>query len=440
MTVSSGSPCTDPSLIDDQEASLLLARLQSQFGDLNVNSFLNGSSPTNDDNYDSSIPNDDDSSYEEPTAEELAAWQEAQFQNGQRKLQSQKALALMEAEERRRKCQSSQMQHPVNGETVTFTMTPDLGDESSAFFPPPPAPTTIHPLLQTLVETNPEILGTTWKNLYSSSINGDGLSFRTLEERVRGYNGPMVFLFGGVPSPSYCLPNADDAAHDETKRVSLGFFTAGECSWTGELFRSSGKDHPSCFLFGLDYDTNNVTIIRPKPKTANATQSNLSFHPFASSVVSKSQSIHEKGHMTTTCHSIQIGGNAASSSSSSSSQPPKLHISESFEHCRALPYDSTFEHGDLLLGKCNDSLYYFDVDCIEVWGVGGQNVIEEALVAQEKERGVRIACLERVRKVLDKRQFLEDFENGLVGSRAGSCVGGAGGLFGHAGFGKDRDI
>ena len=438
MTLSSGSPSAsdDPPLID-QEASLLLARLQSQFGDLNVNSFLNGSTSSNNDC--NSIQHeddddDDDSSYEEPTAEELAAWQEAQYQNGRRKLQDVKNTALTVAEARRSKCQSSQQRH-ADGATATSSTMPDLGNETSAFFPPPPTPATIHPLLQTLVEADPEILGTTWKNLYSSS-NGDGLSFRTLDERIRGYDGPTLMLFGGVPSPSQCLAAV---AVDEGRRVSLGFFS-GECGWTGDSFRSLGIDQPNCFLFGLDYDAGHVTILRPKNRSTKTIQT-TPCHPSSSSSVGSKSNKETVNGSTTLFHGIQIGGNAYSLSSSSSSyQQPKLHISESFEQCRALPHDTAFQEGDVLLGKCNDSLYYFDVDCVEVWGVGGKDVIEEALAAREKERGVRSACLERARKVVDKRQFLEDFENGLVWSRASSGVGSEGGLFGHSGFVKERDV
>ncbi|KAL7481719.1 hypothetical protein ACHAW6_007390 [Cyclotella cf. meneghiniana] len=430
MTISSGSlsASNDPPLID-QEASLLLARLQSQFGDLNVSSFLNGS--TSSCNEGDSIHNeeeDDDSSYEEPTAEELAAWQEAQFQNGRIKLQAEKNSTSTATEARRQKYQ----QRPADDASATYSTIPDLGEETSTFFPPPPAPAAIHPLLRTLVEADPEILGTTWKNLYSSS-DGDGLSFRTLDERIRGYAGPTLMLFGGAPSPSHRLASV---AADEGRRVSLGCFFGGECVWTGDSFRSFVIDRPDCFLFGLDYDAGNVTILRPKARSTESIQT-TSCRPSSSSSVGARSDKETVNGSTTLLQGIQIGGNA---SMSSSYRQPKLHISESFEQCRALQYDATFEEGDVLLGKCDDSLYYFDVDCVEVWGVGGHDVIEEALAAREKERGVRSACLERARKVVDKRPFLEDFENGLVWSRASSGVGGEGGLFGHAGFVQERDV
>ena len=103
-------------------------------------------------------------------------------------------------------------------------------------------------------------------------------------------------------------------------------------------------------------------------------------------------------------HGMGIGGTASQ---------PRLHISESLEECRALPYDQLFDDGDLLSGKCSQSLYYFDVDCIEVWGVGGEEWIEDALQAHNKAKEMKAAGLEKARNV-DKRQLL--FENGLLDS------------------------
>ena len=62
----------------------LLARLQAQFGDLDVTGFMQGNG-----NY---VPDDDESesSLEEPTAEELQAWQEAQFATGKTRQDAKK--------------------------------------------------------------------------------------------------------------------------------------------------------------------------------------------------------------------------------------------------------------------------------------------------------------------------------------------------------------
>jgi hypothetical protein len=88
-----------------------------------------------------------------------------------------------------------------------------------------------------------------------------------------------------------------------------------------------------------------------------------------------------------------------------------------------------FESGDLLLGNGDDSLFYFDVDCLEVWGVGGDEWIQESLEAQRKGRELSEANLMRARKV-DKKQFLDDFRLGLMGSQNNNGKVGTG-LFDH---------
>ena len=71
-----------------------------------------------------------------------------------------------------------------------------------------------------------------------------------------------------------------------------------------------------------------------------------------------------------------------------------------------MEYCSTFEAAELVTnGK--DSLYFFDADCIEVWGVGGEEWIQQSLQAQQKGRDLAEATLKKVRMV-DKKQFLDD--------------------------------
>jgi hypothetical protein len=104
-------------------------------------------------------------------------------------------------------------------------------------------------------------------------------------------------------------------------------------------------------------------------------------------------------------HGIGFGGTPSQ---------PRLHLTESLEDCRAMSFCGKFESGDLLLGNGEDSLYYFDVDCLEVWGVGGDEWIQESLEAQQKGQALSEANLMRARKV-DKKQFLDDFRLGGTG-------------------------
>ena len=84
---------------------------------------------------------------------------------------------------------------------------------------------------------------------------------------------------------------------------------------------------------------------------------------------------------------IRIGGNVSH---------PRLYISESLEECRALEINKLFEDGDLLLGKGKQSLNYFDIDCIEVFGVGGEAWISDALKKRSKAKQIHDAREVRV--------------------------------------------
>lgn len=136
-------------------------------------------------------------------------------------------------------------------------------------------------------------------------------------------------------------------------------------------------------------------------------------------------------------HGIGFGGNT---------QEPRLFIAESFDDCVASDADLTFARGrllgnanDALIGKGDDDLgnsnagKYFDIDSLEVWGVGGTEVVMEALGARAKQRDIRQAAINKARKV-DKAAFLEDFQSGLIDSKAfahrsqiqgrdGACIG-----------------
>jgi hypothetical protein len=424
--------CTDPT---KDEASLLLSRLQSQFGDLDISAFLSDALQT------ASGGDDDESesSFEEPSPEELRAWQESQFQKGRMKLDAQRFIEeadkgdvhKINLQRRRKIAQSAaerllkeaetedeEWEKVVEWEEVGF---PQL-NESSIFFPSGKTGSgpSLHPLLHELAAADPEALNGPWHNLFSSSR--DGLSFASLLDRIRGYKGPTVMLFGGYPSPDKCL-NSNDAdivrsntARDDGEEVALGFFTTDYWIESPEFF---GTD--DCFLFSLDHDKNEVQIVRPKSRDGSASTVNQREKKtmYCNPSTSRSSNIKTNG----TVHGICIGA---------SSTAPRLHLTESLEHCRSLPYDSSFSHGDLLLSKCNDSLYYFNVDSLEVWGVGGRFWIETALRQQRAEREVRERALEKTRKV-DKRMLLEHFENGVV-------IGEAKGLFGHWDLVEERDV
>jgi hypothetical protein len=103
-------------------------------------------------------------------------------------------------------------------------------------------------------------------------------------------------------------------------------------------------------------------------------------------------------------HGIGFGGTV---------DQPRLFLAESFDNCRAATQDMSFESGRLLDHKAST----FEIDNLEVWGVGGTQVVEEALGARSRQRDIKNAAIQKARKV-DKAQFLDDFRSGLIESKA----------------------
>ena len=60
---------------------------------------------------------------------------------------------------------------------------------------------------------------------------------------------------------------------------------------------------------------------------------------------------------------------------------------------------------------------HFEIDSLEVWGVGGEEVVNEALGARSRAREIRDATIRKSRKV-DRASFLDDFRSGLIDSKA----------------------
>jgi hypothetical protein len=510
---------------DDQATAALMARLASQFGDLDLNTLMgasddNGIAPgmameqQEEAEADHVANSEDESSLEEPTPEELAAWQEAQFQKGQELLhQKRKEKTVDPLQKRRlqlRNEQQQQHQHQqqqsINDneeEWEEIAGLPNLQGQSSVFFRSNHHQLHDHdhedddvvvvgmsPLLHQLAtspEGDPEILGTTWKRLYSS-LEGDGLSFWNLWYELCGYDGPTLLLISCVPSRSKSLQRRQSLTNTNTSTTAtpsasatIGFFTT--TPWQ-EASSSSTSSSPSssaanevAFLFAMDERDNRVEFFsmdreKLKMKASNMKQqqnNNITMYCHASSHLTNTMSSsstrasrsndhgggrgrssqdvmynHKHHHKATTAttsindrtdgniHGIGIGGQPSSS--------PRLHLTETLEECRCLAYDSSriMKDGDLFLEKTafQDSLYYFDVDCMEVWGVGGTSWIEDALEARDKMRGVAAYHLQRRQRIMDKTQMLDDFRNGLHSIAAKSHTNGS--YFDHVEHATDR--
>lgn len=391
----------------------LIARLKSQFGDLDLSNLLDGEDAKD---ITGNEIESEESSLAEPSPEEIEAWQQAQFANGQKQLEDRKEKECHSIIQKRR-AELRKGRHEDDG-WEQITSPPDLKNQTSMFFPSNDAAGNeilgVHPLLEKLCEGDPEILGTSWLRLYSSG-EGDGLSFLNLLETLRGYAGPTVLFIGAIPSGS--MTTASSKAKPEpltNKATTIGFYTTS--AWV-ESNQMTGTTES--FLFAMNEAEQRVDFFHPRKKG----QPVMFCHPSIRYPSTKSQRLTPCNGASPAkrdglVHGIGIGGTPCQ---------PRLHLTETLEECRALRYCQLFEDGDLMLGNGRDSLDYFDVECIEVWAVGGDEWIDESLQTRELHRSILHATQEKARKV-DKSAMLMDMQSGLLRSQ----------LFSHMGHAEDR--
>ena len=105
-------------------------------------------------------------------------------------------------------------------------------------------------------------------------------------------------------------------------------------------------------------------------------------------------------------HGIGFGGTVTE---------PRLFIAEAWDSCSASSRDLTFENGPLLGSAIGNGK--FNLEALEVWGVGGEEVVAAALGDRLKARAVKDAAIQKARKV-DKAAFLDDFRSGVIESKA----------------------
>jgi hypothetical protein len=79
----------------------------------------------------------------------------------------------------------------------------------------------------------------------------------------------------------------------------------------------------------------------------------------------------------------------------------RFYIPDTLEGCQACASCLTFEPGGLLMQSVDGS---FNISIMEVWGCGGDDLIEQALIGQAKDRGDRDALIQKARQV-DKAAF-----------------------------------
>lgn len=201
-----------------------------------------------------------------------------------------------------------------------------------------------------------------WHCIYSSFE--DGRSFNRLEYALLGYTGPTVIL-----------------VKTSGQQVLGGYASDAWKDAKGEFY--GGTD---CFLFELDPK---LKIYRSKNDTDG--QNYMYMH-----LEQDGPGCH--GHP----HGLGFGG---------SLEQPRFFIPDSLEHCSAHYWDKTFNEGDLLP---MESLETFEIKILEVWGVGGDAVIQKALEARAEHRERYEEMIRRARTVHDKKQFAVDMQSGLI--------------------------
>ena len=232
---------------------------------------------------------------------------------------------------------------------------PQLLSESSFFH------TGSSPLLFSFACMSSALSGEFYR-LYTSS--SDGLSFNRLQNALLGYGGPTLLIIQSGAS-------------------IFGAFTASPWKESKDFYGNT-----DCFLYQLLPTT---AVYRPSGNARNFMYCNS----FARSRGYDHQA-----------HGIGFGGSV---------DQPRLFLAESFDTCHADSQDLTFDKGPLLATTSHET--HFDIDTLEVWGVGGTEVVAEALGARMRQRGIRDAAIQKARKV-DKAAFLDDFKSGIIESKA----------------------
>jgi TLD. len=282
-----------------------------------------------------------------------------------------------------------------------------------------------------LMETR---LSDKWYKLYSTET--DGFSFLNLQRNMMGYTAPTIMLIRPTEASMHGNYYGMDIGNEPPTKITpglFGFYTANPWKESNHYYGTSDcclfRAEPTVHVYrplslmaqdwygmgeeeqqSMRYDEGHSIPIKTKIK-----ENYMYFYPSAGHVnagghdVGRNFGIYSSLNNKTMApkgskpRGLVLGG---------SEQDPRIYITESFERCIASnggPRDDTFESGPLLPGQWDK---FFNVGSIEVWGVGGEHVVREAMSMKEKQVKVYDATRRRVQRV-DKSQFLEDFQSGL---------------------------
>ena len=239
-----------------------------------------------------------------------------------------------------------------------------------------------------------------WRSIYQSTIHG--LSFTTFTHQLLSYYGPTLVVI------------------ETTKNEIFGYYTKVPWKVSNRWYTQNNRigdvdldndvkcdDLDESFLFRL-YPSWNVYRPQNEP-----TMVPKRYHQYLNPPSVKN------GHNVN--HNALVGwavGGVADN-------VPRLHITPSFEQCKACIWDSVFDSGPLL---SNDDESYFDVFNLEVWAVTkcqypyNHNGIDDSSCNDIYEQGKRLgedrmSMMEHVRQryaKVDRTQFVDDLIHGTV--------------------------
>lgn len=250
-----------------------------------------------------------------------------------------------------------------------------------------------------------------WYRLYSTE--SDGFAFLNMQRALTGYVGPTVTIVR--PTRANVVIDGKDASPGlfgfysaNPWRESKTFYGTSDCF----LFRADpiwNVYRPRCFVQGwkVDHNVEDSTLLSPLQKM-KMKENYMYFNPSAGHVNGPGSMGGYGQKKSAKPLGVALGGTI---------DQPRFFISETFEQCIASSgnmMDMTFESGPLLPGQWDK---YYNIDVLEIWGVGGEDVVRNATAVKEKHEDMTDAARRKVQRV-DRKQFLEDFRSGLhVGNK-----------------------
>lgn len=192
---------------------------------------------------------------------------------------------------------------------------------------------------------------------------GDGFCFNRLQHSLLGYSGPTLMF---IKAASGCV---------------FGAYTTSQWKESRSFYGNSDM-----FLFRLEPQ---LKVFRPVEEVKETKLSNNFMY------------FNSRANARGAVNGIGFGGTL---------EKPRLFISETFEGCEAGSFDYTFESGPLLTSEWDR---YFDIEDIEVWGVGTKEALSDALSRRNQQQGVT-ATNARKAQMVDKSALLCDFSAGFM--------------------------